>query len=121
DTFGYMAGLDAMARAQAQWSELFETFDVVIAPPFGTAAFPHTDEPDWSKRRLTINGEATPYGAQIAWSGIATFPGLPATCAPIGKTKAGLPVGVQIIGPRYEDRTPIAFAGLIEREFGASL
>ena len=121
DTFGYLGGLDAMARAQAQWSELFETFDVVIAPPFGTAAFPHTDETDWSKRRLTINGEETPYGAQIAWSGIATFPGLPSTCAPIGKTKAGLPVGVQIIGPRYEDRTPIAFAGLIEREFGASL
>ena len=121
DAFGYLGGLDAMARAQAQWSELFETFDVVIAPPFGTAAFPHTDEAEWSKRRLTINGEATPYGIQIVWAGIATFPGLPATCAPIGKTKAGLPVGVQIIGPRYEDRTPIAFAGLIEREFGASL
>jgi amidase len=121
DSFGYMNGLDAIARAQAQWAELFETFDVVIAPPFGTAAFPHTDEPEWTKRRLTINGEATAYGVQIAWPGIATFPGLPATCAPIGKTKAGLPVGVQIIGPRYEDRTPIALAGLIEREFGASL
>jgi amidase len=121
DTFGYMNGLDAIARAQAEWAHLFETFDVVIAPPFGTAAFPHTDEGEWPKRRLTIDGEATPYGAQIAWSGIATFPGLPSTCAPIGKTKAGLPVGVQIIGPRYEDRTTIAFAGLIEREFGASL
>ena len=121
DTFGYLGGLDAIAVAQAQWSELFETFDVVLAPPFGTAAFEHQDDPEWGNRRLTINGEATPYGAQIAWSGIATFPGLPSTCAPIGKTKTGLPVGVQIIGPRYEDRTPIAFAGLIEREFGASL
>jgi amidase len=121
DTFGYLGGLDAIAVAQAQWAELFETFDVVLAPPFGTAAFEHKDDPDWSARRLTINGEATPYGAQIAWAGIATFPGLPATCAPIGKTKSGLPVGVQIIGPRYEDRTPIAFAGLIEREFDASL
>ncbi len=121
DTFGYLGGLDAIALARAQWSELFETFDVVLAPPFGTAAFPHTDDPEWGNRRLVINGEPTPYGAQIAWPGIATFPGLPATCAPIGKTKAGLPVGVQIIGPRYEDRTPIAFAGLIEREFGASL
>ena len=121
DTFAYLGGLDAIAVAQAQWSELFETFDVVLAPPFGTAAFTHQDDPEWGNRRLTINGEATPYGAQIAWSGIATFPGLPSTCAPIGKTKSGLPVGVQIIGPRYEDRTPIAFAGLIEREFGASL
>ena len=121
DTFGYLGGLDAIAVAQAQWAELFETFDVVLAPPFGAAAFEHKDDPDWGARRLTINGQAAPYGAQIAWSGIASFPGLPATCAPIGKTKAGLPVGVQIIGPRFEDRTPIAFAGLIEREFGASL
>ena len=121
DTFGYLGGLDAIAVAQAQWSELFETFDVVLAPPFGTAAFEHKDDPEWTNRRLTINGEATPYGAQIAWSGIATFPGLPATCAPIGKTKSGLPIGVQIIGPRFEDRTPIAFAGLIEREFAGGL
>jgi amidase len=121
DTYAYLNGLDEIARARASWSELFESFDVVLAPPFGIAAFPHTDETDWSKRRLTVNGEATPYGAQIAWAGIATFPGLPATCAPISKTQSGLPVGVQIIGPRFEDRTPIGFAGLIEREFGASL
>jgi amidase len=119
DTYAYLSGLDAIARAQAEWTELFTEFDVVLAPPFGVAAFPHTDEAEWSKRTLTINGEATPYGAQIAWAGVATFPGLPSTCAPIGKTRSGLPVGVQIVGPRYEDRTTIAFAGLIEREFGA--
>ncbi|HEY1888054.1 MAG TPA: amidase, partial [Roseiarcus sp.] len=43
--------------------------------------------------------------------------GLPATVIPIGVTD-GLPVGVQIIGPEFEDRTPLAFARLIEREFG---
>jgi Asp-tRNA(Asn)/Glu-tRNA(Gln) amidotransferase A subunit family amidase len=30
----------------------------------------------------------------------------------------GLPIGVQIICPYLEDRTPIAFAALMEREFG---
>ena len=119
NTFAYMNGLDAIERARAAWAELFTEFDVVLAPPFGTAAFPHTDESEWGKRVHIINGQPTPYGAQIAWPGIATFPGLPATCAPIGKTKGGLPVGVQIIGPAYEDRTTIAFAGLVEREFGA--
>jgi amidase len=119
DTFAYMNGLDTIERNRAAWAALFEDFDVVLAPPFGTAAFPHTDEPEWPKRVHVINGQPTPYGAQIAWPGIATFPGLPGTCAPIGKTKGGLPVGVQIIGPAYEDRTTIAFAGLLEREFGA--
>jgi amidase len=43
---------------------------------------------------------------------------LPATVAPIGRTDTGLPICVQIIGGYLEDRTTIAFAGLIEREFG---
>jgi amidase len=37
---------------------------------------------------------------------------------PIGKGPEGLPIGVQIIGGFLEDRTTIAFAELIEREFG---
>jgi amidase len=119
NTFAYMNGLDAIERARAAWAELFTEFDVVLAPPFGTAAFPHTDDPQWENRTHTINGQKTPYGAQIAWPGIATFPGLPATCAPISKTKGGLPVGVQIIGQSYDDRTTIAFAGLLAKEFGA--
>ncbi len=49
---------------------------------------------------------------------MATFPGLPSTCAPLAKTATGLPTGVQIIGPRFEDLTPIAFAGLLARELG---
>lgn len=40
---------------------------------------------------------------------------LPATVAPVGLSDSGLPVGVQIIGARLEDRTTIDFAqGLSE-------
>jgi amidase len=35
---------------------------------------------------------------------------LPAVVAPVGRTPGGLPVGVQIVGPYLEDRTPIDFA-----------
>src|SRR5205085_10891592 len=55
---------------------------------------------------------------QLAWPGIASLPGLPATAIPIGLSPEGLPVGVQIIGPWLEDRTPLKLAELIEREFG---
>ena len=40
------------------------------------------------------------------------------TAMPIGCSAAGLPIGMQIIGPYLEDRTTIAFAELAEREFG---
>ncbi len=35
---------------------------------------------------------------------------LPATVAPVGRLANGLPVGMQIVGPYLEDRTPIDFA-----------
>src|SRR6516165_742554 len=108
----------ARARHRAQWSTLFGSFDVVLAPPYGTAAFPHDDNPDQTKRRLMIDGQATNFLDQLSWPGTAAFPGLPSTCAPIAATAEGLPIGVQIIGPRFEDRTTIAFAGLLEREVG---
>lgn len=47
------------------------------------------------------------------WSAFATLPGLPATVAPIGKTPAGLPAGVQIVAPMWEDGTAIGFATLL--------
>jgi amidase len=56
--------------------------------------------------------------SQIVWSTVATPPGLPATVMPISRSREGLPIGVQIVGPFLEDRTTIAFAGLMEREFG---
>ena len=49
---------------------------------------------------------------------IATLPGLPSTAIPTGFAPDGLPVGVQIVGPWLEDRTPLKLAELIEREFG---
>jgi len=69
-------------------------------------------------RQLDIDGSKIPYYDQSAWAGIATLNGLPATTMPNGRSESGLPIGVQIIGGYLEDRNTIAFAGLIEREFG---
>jgi amidase len=114
----WMNALDAQIAFRRRWAFFFESFDVVIAPTFGTVAFPHVDEPDGNKRTLSINGQDSPYFGQLAWPGVALLPNLPATAVPIGLSKGGLPLGVQVIGPYLEDRTTIAFAGLLEREFG---
>jgi amidase len=118
DAHVWMTALDARAGVRRAWAHLFEEVDVVLAPPLGVAAFPHNASPNFPARTLTINGEVTPYFAQLAWSSVATLPGLPATVAPAGLTRAGLPVGVQIIGPYLEDRTTIALARLIEGPSG---
>ena len=82
-----------------------------------TPAFPHDQDPDQWNRRIIIDGKSFDYADQLVWSGTASALGLPATVAPIGQSEAGLPIGVQLIGPMFEDRTPIRFAQLLEREF----
>jgi len=106
------------ARLRAQWRELFRTFDAVICPIMPTPAYVQDHSPEQEQRRINIDGKDYPYSDQLAWPGIATLPGLPATAIPTGLTPEGLPVGVQIVGPWLEDRTPIKLAELIEREFG---
>ena len=101
-----------------RWRALFRDFDVVICPPAATPAFPHDHSPDQDSRKITVDGKEYPYLHQLVWADPATTCGLPATVIPIGVTE-GLPSGAQIIGPEFEDRTPLAFARLIEREFGA--
>jgi amidase len=108
----------ARTRLRAQWRELFKSFDAVICPIMPTPAYPHDHSEDQEKRRINIDGKDYVYPDQLAWPGIATLPGLPATAIPIGFSPEGLPVGVQIVGPWLEDRTPLKLAELVEREFG---
>ena len=105
-------------RLRAQWRELFKTFDAVICPIMPTPAFPHDHSADQEARRIKIDGKDYVYPDQLAWPGIATLPGLPSTAIPTGFAPDGLPIGVQIVGPWLEDRTPLKLAELIEREFG---
>jgi amidase len=105
-------------RLRAQWRELFMTFDAVICPVMPTPAYPHDHSADQETRRIRIDGQEHVYPDQLAWPGIATLSGLPSTAIPTGFAPDGLPVGVQIVGPCLEDRTPLKLAELIEREFG---
>jgi amidase len=96
---------DAQFRNQQHWHALFGTFDYVLAPPSSTTAFLHDTAP--MKDRMTeINGQEYPFGQQLAWAGLATFPGLPSTVLPIGDV-GGLPVGLQVIADRYRDHATI--------------
>jgi amidase len=108
----WMTALDRQLAVRRGWGALFAEVDVVIAPCMGVVAFAH-DDSAFETRTHRINGEVTPYQDQVAWPGMATLAGLPATAVPVGKTLAGMPIGAQIIGPYLEDRTCLAFADLI--------
>ncbi|MGY4396407.1 amidase [Sphingomonas sp. UYAg733] len=109
--------MDDQARNTRAWVRLFEDFDVVFAPVLGSAAFAH-DDTELRIRTLLIDGEQTPFAAQFAWPGLATYPGLPATAVPIGTTADGLPIGMQVIAAPHRDHTAIAVARLVDGAIG---
>jgi amidase len=101
----------------------FRGWDVLLAPITLTPAFPHL-RMAWPRdaagiaQTFEVNGRAVLYDLQLVYPGLATLSGQPATAFPVGLTRAGLPMGLQVIGPYLEDRTSLRFAALIERDFG---
>jgi amidase len=54
----------------------------------------------------------------LRWIALATVCGLPATTIPAGLSGQGLPIGVQLIGPRGGDSKTLAVAEAIEERLG---
>jgi amidase len=118
---GHREWIEANLRRERHrhgWRRFFAEFDAVVCPITPVPAFPHDHHPDRAARRIDIDGVEYPYLDQPVWAGLATMPGLPATAVPAGRSPEGLPVGVQLIGPMFEDRTPLRLAELLEQTIG---
>ena len=113
----WLAHNEERHRLRLKWAEFFQDYDLLLCPTASTPACPHDQAGERWERTIMVNGKPVRAVDQLFWAGYASLAYLPATAAPIGFSKEGLPIGVQIIGPQYHDRTCIAFAGLIEREF----
>ena len=100
------------ARNRRAWGRLFTEYDAVVAPCWGTTAFPHDDTP-FAHRQLLVDDEPTFFGAQMAYPGLATFPMLPACSVPVGCDASGLPIGVQVIADFHQDHRAIDVAQVV--------
>ncbi|HET8891360.1 MAG TPA: amidase [Candidatus Angelobacter sp.] len=103
---------------RAQWQAYFNQVDVFLSPVAFTAAFPHDHSEPQDQRTIATSAGPRHYMDMLNWIAPATLTGCPATVAPVGRTAQGLPVGIQIMGPFWEDATPITFADLLARETG---
>ncbi|RAM62675.1 amidase [Herbaspirillum rubrisubalbicans] len=108
------------------WRDFFTHYDVLICPAFATVAYEHDRRGDGDSDPFTVgqsrshivNGQPIPYWDGLHWPSMAVVANLPATAVPTGRFIDGLPLGVQIMGPYLEDRTPLRFAQLVEQELG---
>jgi amidase len=106
----WLAANESRQQLRARWAEFFRDYDVLLCPVAVTAAIPHDHSEPFLARAIQVNGQTRSYADLLGWAGIIGMALLPSTVAPIGCTASGLPVGVQIVGPYLEDRTPLDFA-----------
>lgn len=122
----FFAVIEQRERLYRSWRNFFTNYDLVICPVMPTVAFPHDHVGSDSAnpiaigdlRSMMVNGHPLPYFDGLQWSSLATVADLPATSLPIGRFIDELPMGVQLIGPHLEDRTPLRFAQLVEQVLG---
>ncbi|MFO1410141.1 MAG: amidase [Steroidobacteraceae bacterium] len=116
--------LEQQAQMVLRWRAFFERHDVLLCPIMPTVAYAHDHTvagpgpASQFLRTISVDDRPVPYLAGLQWPGVATLANLPATALPTGRRVDGLPVGMQAIGPYLEDRTPLRFAQLVERELG---
>jgi len=100
-----------------RFAELFESYDVLLAPVMPTAAPLHGDA-DITARHVDVDGELRPAFEGLDWNGGIGTLLLPVAVPPIGRTPSGLPVGIQVVAPHLHDRTAVAVAAILERLLG---
>ena len=114
----WMSVNEARVKVQREWTRVFDEVDVMVMPITPVAAIPHDNERPMDQRTIEVNGQPADYFTQIVWAGVATMPLLPATAVPAGRTAGGLPVGLQVVGPRFGDPLTLRVAGWVEQVLG---
>jgi amidase len=99
-----------------RFRRLFERFDLLLTPAAPVKPFPvEMNFP------TEINGQKFEnYIEWIAPAFLVTLVSLPAGSVPAGLTADGLPVGMQIVAPRFEEPLILRVAKLVQQSSGVS-
>lgn len=114
----WLVANEQRARLSAVMDDAFHRMDVLICPCAPVPAIPHDHRPLPLRSIRLSSGKSAPYLSLLDWSALPIVCGLPSTAIPIGQTPDGLPVGIQIIGPKGGDSRTIAVAEAIEHALG---
>lgn len=106
----YLEVRRAFAEIERQAAKLFSEVDILATPstacePFGAG----------SEIPSVIAGRAAEWTGAEPLSMFVNVLGAPAISVPAGVTGSGLPVGLQLVARRFEDRTLLQLAHMLER------
>lgn len=107
-----------LRQRHGAWATFFGHYDVALAPVMPSAAFPHDTDRPLGDRLLDVDGVAVQSVVATAWCGAIGSVLLPVVALPTGPTPAGLPVGIQVIGPFLSDLRLLQIASPLDAAAG---
>jgi amidase len=110
DLEGYMRALADRTRLLRSWNLFMEDYPLVLAPVSQVPPFPQLEDLKGTARvREMLDEQSMLYAVNVL--------GLPAAAVPTG-LHDGIPMGVQIIGPRFREDLCLDAAEAVERGTG---
>ncbi len=112
----HAGALAAQTRIYRGFQAFFAKHDVLITPAITISPRP------WRELYpAEINGQPTrTYFHWLALAYYVTLTGHPAVCLPLGLDAAGMPFGLQVVGPRGGDAFVLAVAAALEEALAAA-
>lgn len=111
----YGAALNKRDRFTTELEQFLMQWDVWLCPTVAIPAFPHQP----TGQSLKIDGRSVNYlAAGVNYTGLFTLTGHPVVVVPVGQTQAGLPIGIQVVGRRWQDYSLLAFVEKLVAKIG---
>ncbi len=111
----YLEALHRRDQSIIAWEQFFDEWDVLLCPPSMITAFPHC-EPGTP---LNVDGQEVVYWMVSAHGTLFNYTGHPAVVLPYKLDRDGLPIGVQMIGKRWDESRLLAMAKALSGVTGA--
>ncbi len=99
-------------RVQTKLLEATRDYPVLLTPVCSVPAFKH------GERAWTIHGKRLDYLDAMRFTQWFNVLGAPAAVVPVGRSKAGMPIGVQIASTPNADELVLTVAGALDTAFG---
>lgn len=111
----YLEALHRRDQSMLAWEQFFDKWDVLLCPPSMVTAFPHCE----TGSPLHVDGREVAYWMVSAHSTLFNYTGHPAVVLPYELDRDGLPIGIQMVGKRWDESRLLAMAKALSEVTGA--
>src|SRR5436309_861686 len=110
----YLEALDRRDQSTLAWEQFFEKWDVLLCPPSMVTAFPHCEPGS----PLYVDDQEVIYWAVTGHGTLFNYTGHPAVVLPYKLDRDGLPLGIQLVGKRWNESHQLAMAKVLSEVTG---